>query len=252
MEKRYVSYKHQNFIDIGDELFKLAIALSYAEKTQRTFVLDKDDYMNIVDLFTKLSYEKLSIDDFTTKKGFNYHINYDDKKLLIEYEDYKFNYHQISAKTRVLLSLLITGNSNYTNFVYARINDFMTYFKDYSLSNYVCMNIKKDTYVSNYYEKAYYRHFNDKKLIIRVDDLDWARDNIKFIDKSKMIFIEANYENKFTDFILLSLFQNYIIDYDYYSWWIAYISIPGSDITKKVIVPNNYYDFYLPEWIKQS
>ena len=102
MEKRYVSYKHQNFIDIGDELFKLAITLSYAEKSGRTFVLDKDDYMNIVDLFTKLSYEKLSIDDFTTKNGFNYHINYDDKKLLIDYEDYKFNYHQISAKTRVL------------------------------------------------------------------------------------------------------------------------------------------------------
>ena len=54
----------------------------------------------------------------------------------------------------------------------------MNYFKDYSLSNYVCMNIKKDTYVSNYYEKAYYRHFNNKKLIIRVDDLDWAKDNI--------------------------------------------------------------------------
>lgn len=250
MEKRYVSYKHKNFIDIGDELFKLAIALSYGEKTTRTLVLENEDYMNIVDLFTKISYETLKIDDFTSKEKFNYHIDYNDNKLLIDFSDYKYN--QISVKTRVLLSLFITGNPNYTNFVYARINDFMNYFKDYNLSNYVCLNIKKDTYVSNYYEKAYYRHFNDKKMIIRVDDLDWARDNIKFVDKSKIIFIEANYENKFTDFILLSLFQNYIIDYNYYSWWIAYITIPSSDITKKVIVPNNYYDFYLPEWIKQS
>jgi len=250
MEKKYISYSHQNFIDIGDELFKLAITLSYAERTGRTFVLSKDSYMNIIDLFIKLSYECLETDYFEIKNDFNYHIDYNDKAFLINFQDYKF--HQISAKTRVLLSLLITGNSNYTNFVYARINDFMNYFKDYSLSNYVCMNIKKDTYVSNYYEKAYYRHFNNKKLIIRVDDLDWAKDNVKFIDKSNIIFMEATHENKFTDFILLSLFQNYIIDYDYYSWWIAYINIPSTNITKKVIVPNNNYDFYLPEWIKQS
>lgn len=250
MEKKYISYSHLNFIDIGEELFKLAITLSYAERTGRTFVLSKDSYMNIIDLFIKLPYESLDTDNFEIKNDFNYHIDYNDKAFLINFDNYK--YHQISAKTRVLLSLLITGNSNYTNFVYARINDFMNYFKDYSLSNYVCMNIKKDTYVSNYYEKAYYRHFNDKKLIIRADDIEWARDNIKFIDKSKIIFMEATHENKLTDFILLSLFQNYIIDYDYYSWWIAYINIPSTNITKKVVVPNNYYDFYLPEWIKQS
>lgn len=250
MEKKYISYKHDRFEDIGLELFKLATTLSYADKTNRTFILNNDDYMNIIDLFIKISYDN-SKEIFEIKDDFNYYIDYYDKKISIDFTNYRFNHFQISSKIKVLLSLLITGNSNYTNFVYSRINDFMNYFKDYSLSNYVCMNIKRDTYVSYYYEKAYYRNFNNKKLIIRADDLDWARTNINFIDKSKIIFIEANHENKFTDFILLSLFQNYIIDYDYYSWWIAYISNPNSE-NKKVIVPNNNHDFYLPEWIRQS
>ena len=29
----------------------------------------------------------------------------------------------------------------------------MNHFHDYKLENYVCMNVKKDTYINNYYEK---------------------------------------------------------------------------------------------------
>ena len=61
------------------------------------------------------------------------------------------------------------------------------------------------------------------------------------------MFIDTNENNNFTDFILLSFFNNYIIEYDNFSWWIAYIS----NIEKKVIVPfsNN---LYLPNWIKET
>lgn len=231
--------KHNKFIDIGDELFKLAITLSYAEKTGRVLAFDNEDSMNIIDLFTNITYEKLNtIEDS------------DCDKLIINFDNNSYTYDKITIKTRVLLSLLITGNSNYINFIYMRINDFMNYFKDYEISNYVCLNIKKDTYVSNYYYKAYYKHFNNKKLIIRVDDLEWADKNVNFIDKSMILFIEERFDNRFTDFILLSHFHNYIIDYNYYSWWIAYIII--TNIEKKVIVPNDNNNFYLPEWIKQS
>ena len=86
-------------------------------------------------------------------------------------------------------------------------------------------------------------------MIIRVDDIEWAKQTINFIDNSLIYFIDASITaNKYIDFIFLAFFYNYIIDYNYYSWWIAYLS----QIEKKVIVPNNNYDFYLSEWIKQS
>lgn len=246
-KKKYLSYNHENFDDIGMELFKLALSLSYAERTNRILVLNNEKYTNIIDIFIKYKYNNIKI-DFTKKNNFNFYIDYDDENLFIDFTDLKkINYYNdidnlISYKIKILLSLLITNNSNYLNFVYNKINDFMNYFKDYNIDNYICMNIKKTTYDNNYYEKAYYRHFNNKKIIIRCDDIEWAKNNINFVDKSLIIFIESSYDNRFTDFVLLSFFYNYIIDYDYFSWWITYISNLEKK-SKKIIFPNKI--FYL-------
>jgi len=251
MVNKYLSYNHQNFNDIGSELFKLAISMSYADDTNRLLVLNNENYTNIIDIFIKCNYKNLKL-DFETKENFNLNINYNDiDNLLIDFNDFKFNwmdYKYISEKTRLILSMLITGNSNYINFAYSKINDYMNYFKDYNIANYVCLNINKSNYISYYYEKAYYRNFNGKKLLIRTDDLEWAKENVNFIDKNLIIFIDGSDENKFTDFITLSLFKNYIIDYNYFSWWIAYLG----EKDKTIIVPNNNNDFYLREWIRQS
>lgn len=251
MTKRYLSYNHENFDDLGMELFKLGLSLSYAERTNRYLVLNNDKYTNIIDIFIKYNYENLNL-EFEKKSNFNFNIDYNENNLLIDFNDFKdlsyLNPNLISVRTRTLLSLLITNNSNYLNFIYNKINDIMNHFHDYKLENYVCMNIKKDTYINNYYEKAYYRHFNNKKLIVRTDDIEWAQENINFIDKSLILFIESCYNNRFTDFMFMSFFKNYIIDNDNFSWWIAYLS----NNEKKVITPNNNYNYYLKDWIKQS
>ncbi len=251
MTKRYLSYNHENFDDLGMELFKLGLSLSYAERTNRYLVLNNDKYTNIIDIFIKYNYENLNL-EFEKKSNFNFNIDYNENNLLIDFNDFKdlsyLNPNLISVRTRTLLSLLITNNSNYLNFIYNKINDIMNHFHDYKLENYVCLNIKKDTYINNYYEKAYYRHFNNKKLIVRTDDIEWAQENINFIDKSLILFIESCYNNRFTDFMFMSFFKNYIIDNDNFSWWIAYLS----NNEKKVITPNNNYNYYLKDWIKQS
>ncbi len=250
MTKRYLSYNHENFDDLGMELFKLGLSLSYAERTNRYLVLNNDKYTNIIDIFIKYNYENLNL-EFEKKSNFNFNIDYNENNLLIDFNDFKdlsyLNPNLISVRTRTLLSLLITNNSNYLNFIYNKINDIMNHFHDYKLENYVCLNIKKDTYINNYYEKAYYRHFNNKKLIVRTDDIEWAQENINFIDKSLILFIESCYNNRFTDFMFMSFFKNYIIDNDNFSWWIAYLS----NNEKKVITPNNNYNYYLKDWIKQ-
>lgn len=251
MTKRYLSYNHENFDDLGMELFKLGLSLSYAERTNRYLVLNNDKYTNIIDIFIKYNYENLNL-EFEKKSNFNFNIDYNENNLLIDFNDFKdlsyLNPNLISVRTRTLLSLLITNNSNYLNFIYNKINDIMNHFHDYKLENYVCMNIKKETYINNYYEKAYYRHFNNKKLIVRTDDIEWAQENINFIDKSLILFIESYHNNRFTDFMFMSFFKNYIIDNDNFSWWIAYLS----NNEKKVITPNNNYNYYLKDWIKQS
>lgn len=253
-EYRYLSYNHDNFDDIGLELFKLTLSMTYADKTNRILVLNNEKYTNIIDNFVKCKYENLKL-EFVEQPNFNFNIDYNDTNLFINFNNFN-NFKDflsfitpdlISNKNRYLISLLITNNSNYINNIYDKINKFMINFSDYKLANYVCMNIKKETYDNDYYERAYYRHFNNKKLIVRTDDIEWAKINVNFIDKSLIIFIDANENNLFTDFILLSFFNNYIIEYDNFSWWIAYMS----NIEKKVIVPFNN-NLCLSDWIKES
>ncbi len=248
---RYLSYNQDNFDDIGLELFKLALSITYADNTNRILVLNNEKYTSIVDIFIKYEYKNLKL-EFTEQPNFNFDIDYNDTNLLINFNNIKdffssINYNLISNKNRYLISLLITNNAIYINHIYDKINNFMCYFNDFKLANYVCMNIKKETYNNDYYEKAYYRYFNNKKLIIRTDNIEWAQINVNFIDKSLIIFIDANENNRFTDFILLSFFNNYIIEYDTFSWWIAYMS----NMEKKVIVPFNN-NLCLTNWIKQS
>lgn len=251
MNKKLLSFNHDNFDDIGLELFKLSISMTYAQKTNRTLALNNDKYLDIYDIFIKSNYIKTELNLANHLRiEINDDCNESSDNLFIDFTNFdKFKYKLISSNIRTYLTLLITNNTKFINVIYNKINEIMNYFSDYDIQNFVCCNINKKTYNNNFYEKAYYRHFNNKKLIIRVDDIEWAKKSIHFIDNSFIYFIDASItENKYCDFIVLASFYNYIIDYNYYSWWIAYLS----QIDKKVIVPNNNYDFYLLEWIKQS
>lgn len=251
MNKKLLSFNHDNFDDIGLELFKLSISMTYAHKTNRILALNNENYLNIYDVFIKSNYIKADL-DYTNylRIKINDDCNESTDNLFIDFTNFdNFKYNLISPNIRIYLSLLITNNIKYINIIYNKLNNIMNYFSDYDIHNFVCCNITKNTYNNNFYEKAYYRHYNNKKLIIRVDDIEWAKQTINFIDNSLIYFIDASITaNKYIDFIFLAFFYNYIIDYNYYSWWIAYLS----QIEKKVIVPNNNYDFYLSEWIKQS
>lgn len=240
-----------NFDDIGNELFKLAISLTFALTKKRQLAFIEGSYTNIINIFIKyFKYKSLTFEDFEKLHFKEYSLNnysFDDNLIMIFDNDNNYSHKYISDEVRNLLSVLIIHNNIYKTFIHNKMINIMNYFGDYNLDNYVCMNIKKDIYIPYYYEKAYYTHFINHKAIILTDDIDWLQTNMNFIQKSNVIFLANVPEHRFTNFVLLSSFNNMIIDKNNYSWWIAFLGKKD----KKIIIPERN-DYYLNEWTNIS
>jgi len=251
MTEKFITFNSNdvNFDDIGSELFKIGISLTFALTLNRQLAFIEGGYTNIINIFIKyFRYKSLSPDDYEKMNFKDYYLNNyspDDNLNLIFNDNYSHKY--ISNQVRELLSILIINNSIYKTFIHNKLTNIMNYFGDYEINNYVCMNIKKDLYIPYYYEKAYYKHFNNFKIIVLCDDIDWIQINMNFIPKSNVIFLANVPEHRFTNFVLLSQFKNMIIDKNNYSFWMAYLGKKD----KKIIIPEKN-DFYLNEWINIS
>lgn len=236
-----------SFNDIGTELFKIGSVLSYAYKSKKILALINDDYCNIIDIFLKIPYKKILVSEYN-----NYNFKtisnldfYEHNNVCINKIDYV--HKNISPEVRNLFTTAIINNSSHHYNTY-RINDIMNHFTDYDINNYVCITINKQSFIRNYYEKAYYSHFNGKKLVVFSNDLNWAIQNLNFIDSKLIYFIYTHNYDRFSNFALLVFFNNHIIEKNNTSWWGAFLGNYG----KKVVVPNNSYEYYLDTWIKQS
>jgi len=254
MTDKYITYHSNdvNFDDIGTELFKLAVSLSFSVNSKRKLAFIEGYYTNIINIFIKsINYKSLTKEDYQNLdfKDYKYN-NYteNDNLNFIFNDETNFNYKFINPEVRNLLTILIINNSICSKLVHNKINNIMNYFGDYEIDNYVCVNIKKDLFIPFYYEKAYHHFFPDKKVIILTDDIEWTQMNFNFVSKYNVIYIDNNKDNRFINFVLLSLFNNMIIDKNNFSWWCAFLG----NKNKKVVVPNNNHHFYLDNWIRQS
>jgi len=250
MTEKFITFisNDLNFDNIGNELFKLAISLTFALNQKRQLAFIEGGYTNIINIFIKyFKYKSLSLDDFEKLNFKEYYLNNyspDDNLIMIFDDDYNYYHKYINQGVRNLLSILIINNSIYKTFIQTKLTNIMNYFGDYNLDNYVCMNIKKDIFIPYYYEKAYYKYFNNYKAIVLTDDIDWIQTNMIFIPKSNVIFLSNVPEHRFTNFVLLSHINNMIIDKNNYSFWMAYLGKKD----KKIIIPERN-DFYLNDWI---
>ena len=236
------------FYDIGRELFKLGSALTYALKTNKKLALLNDNYTTILDIFLKINYKKISMEEYGKLKFKPINtldFNESDNVCITKIE---YTYKYICNEIQELFTNAIFSNAINVKFANEKINEIMNFFTDYEIGNYVCMNITKETFVSNFYEKAYYNHFNGKKVIILVNDINWAIANINFINPRSIYFINNYPYERFINFIILASFNNFIVDKNNYSWWCAYLG----NKNKKIVAPFNSFDYYLPTWIKQS
>jgi len=253
MTEKYITYISNDihFNDIGTELFKLAISLSLAFNLKKQFALINNSYTDIINTFIKfLKFKIITQDDFNSLNFKEYIINNfnNNDNILITFNDNEnFSYKFISQEVRNILSILIVQNHIFSTNIHNKLNYIMNYFNEYNINNFVAINIKKNIFVPFYYEKSYYKHFFNKKLIVFCDDIEWIQLNLNFISKNNLIFFEINNDNKFFNFILLSHFTNLIIDKNNYSWWAAFLG----NKNKTVITPNNNYDYYPDFWIKQ-
>ena len=235
MEK-YITYNHNNFDNIGLELYKFSITLSIAINTNKTLVLFNNEYMSIIDTFIKYKYKSINIKEFN-ELNFKY-VSYkdiiDDNNIYITYTDKdELKLEDINDNTRKILSILLSSNELYNKFVYNKINEIMNYFNDYNINNYVCIYINKDKYDINYYKNVYNNYFKMNKLIIFTDDIDESCINKNEINKEQII-IEMN-NNKYSNFILLSMFPNMIIG-DYKINYISYFSAYMGNRNKKIVI----------------
>jgi len=209
---RYITYNHNNFEDIGFELYKLCITLSIAINTNRKLVFFNDEYMSIIDKFIKYKYNSITIKEFN-EINFTY-INYENRiydsdNIYLIFKDNEIKeIEDINDNVRDLMSLLFSSNDLYNKFVYNKINEWMNYFNDFDINNYVCIYLRKDKYDISNYKKTYDKYFDGKKLIIFTDNIyDFDMD-------IKKIVIHINNNNKYSNFILMTMIPNMIIRND--------------------------------------
>jgi len=244
-----------NFIDIGIELFKIGIALTYAIKNKKKFVITDINYLKILETFININFNLINV--------YILNNNYKSLKITVNGNDYgneiisnndciikiDFSFHLINEEIRDFLSSTIIKNPKYSNDIYNKLNDIMIFFNDFEINNYVSIIISKNTYIKDYYEKAYYNNFSNCKLIIFTDDINWTIKYVNFTNINNIYIILNNYNDRFFNFILISNFNKLIIRKDnYYGLWCAYLG----NKNKIIIVPNDLNDnYYINNWLKQ-
>jgi hypothetical protein len=211
----YISYNHSNnFLEnIGDELFKLSIALSIALKYNKTIIFNDENFIKIFETQLKIPF-KLIINklDFYNHNPIHLDINTN--------INYNYNY-SISNECIIYLTYLLSNNRDFINQVYDKINEIMNHYNDFEINNYICIIINKISYIPFNYQNIL-NNYNDKKIIIISDDCNWCKNYIPFINNP--FFIDKK-EKPLIYLFMISLFNFIILDkLDNYSLFIAYLN----------------------------
>lgn len=256
MSDKYVFFINNtidyNFNDIGVELFKLGIGITYASKTKKKFGITDISYLKILETFINNTFN--IIDIYSLKENYKcISVNLNDKieenndnNCIVKLD---FSFKLINEDVRDFFTTTIIRNPRYSNSIYNKINEIMNFFNEFDINNYVFIIINKNNYNKNYYEKSYYNYFSNCKLLILTDDINWAIKNIDFININKCYFIHNDFNNRFINFVLISSFNKMIIEKDhYYSLWCAYLG----NKNKIIIIPHNTNEnYYIDNWYKQ-
>lgn len=264
---------------IGNQLFQIANAINYSEKTKKKLIFKNDTYLwNFHGLERKTAWNtlfsnKLNVitnDDYYKNIKFNEYKelrnNCYDEIPILENNVYLNGYFQsakyISDNTKNKMNELIYSNEEFFNIAKMIYNIIKEYFNDANDDNYVFLHIRRTDYVQNcthnllsiedYYNKALKEYFDENvKIVVFSDDIEWCKRNIKF---KNCYFVDIR--NLYIELILMSFYKNAIIANSTFSWWGAYT---GNYKNKKVIAPKQWYantshirewnDIYLDHWI---
>ena len=262
-ENNYVSCVIQG--GLGNQLFQIAVTLDYADKYNKTPIFKNVDFLYnpcnherrtywstlFDDKLTVIDKDKFDLIKFTYLREFKDNIykelEYIEGNVMIigYFQSYKY----ISEKTRIKIIELIYSKDDYMYETYKIYNEIIDYFKISNDDDMVSMHVRRGDYLLNnthhytldvdYYEKAYNISCDLSKkkrnVVVFSDDIKWCKEN--FSNKFENIyFVDIN--NTCIEFILLSFFQNNIIENSTFSLFASYIS---SFKDKIIISPKKWF-----------
>ncbi len=145
--------------------------------------------------------------------------------------------------------------------------------KEIANTNSVCVNVRRDDYVSNAtnlqffgaMDEAYFmggvevigKKVDAAHYFIFSDDLEWARKNFNFLENKTIVGIDCNGERYGDKFHLMTLCKHFIIPNSTFAWWGAWL---GNHPDKVVVAPKywvrdeklnaNTKDLIPEDWIR--
>lgn len=247
-----ITYKSLgNFGRFGNQLFQLASTIGIS-------ILNHHDYC-----FPNWIYSKYFNSELPKFQNLNY----------IEILENNFSYEELYLDKNKNYN--ITGyRQSFKYFIHCKdiISNYLTLSKKYDnifqnidFQNSVSMHIRRTDYLKlkhiynilddNYYIKCLNMLDNINQVYIFSDDIEWCKNNIKFIN-NKVVF---NNEVDILDMFLMSKFKYNIISNSTFSWWAAWLNknndkkifVPSVWFVKNEEIKNFKYDDLIPEdWIK--
>lgn len=221
----YITHSHVESDRLGNQLFRLATALSYSINHNKILTLKDWKYKSYFNLSFNSDYEG----DFENKyheKRFEYDpIPYLEGNVSLSgyYQSEKYFVENAKEIRSAFHSTIVPKKSCS---IHVRRGDYLNWPDLY----YICSMV--------YYEecmKKVKEYWGIDKFVIYSDDLNWCVENFNIFSRQYQIDYSTN-ENYITDFIHLQNHYANIISNSTFSWWGAWLS--GHD---RIIGPKNWF-----------
>ena len=227
---------------LGNQLFEIATALSYAKQHGMEFYIRENDCIKSLNFLSNQPnyYNRY---DFLLKK-FNV-IDINDKICAIRFKE---SYHQdyMNFKDVYDNDVYFDGIWQSSDYFkdYQFVRDALKIDKHYSIdfSDSVGMSIRMGDYLKfkddviiptvNWYENAYHKFFEGKQCIVSSDDIQWCKANLHIKDA---IFISGKAEYCLH---IMSLCKHHILSNSTFSWWTAFLN---EQCNSKTIYPSQFW-----------
>lgn len=251
---------------LGNQMFQYAAGKSLANKLETSLFLDLSFYNQIFDKNTERKYE-LNYFNLKVSKLSNFQnkiINWGANKNIFvnKYNEKNINFDKnfFTLKGNLVLNGYFQSEKYFHNIEKLVRKDFgfrnkinkkaKKLLKKIKATNSVSLHIRRGDYLTNkaarkthgvcsttYYKKAAEKittMINRVVFYVFSDDIDWCRNNLKFINN--IVFVENN--KNWEDLKLMSICKHNIIANSSFSWWAAWLN---KNKKKVVIAPKKWF-----------
>ena len=229
---------------LGNCMFQAAAGKSYAEKMGRDFYVAFFDY------------KAFNSENAIILSRFNWTIDIPDDRADIR-ENPNRQYYPIPDFHDELAVVLF---GYYQDERYFKREDVLEWYKSpYGMNQHIiskygditdCVHIsvRRGDYVDNgialgaeWYNEAYFQHFNGQRAVICSDDIEWCKHNLKIPGA-----IFSDHESAMEDMYTGALCKDHICYNGSFGWWSSYL---GERPDSKIVIKDGYFKSLPEKWI---